>query len=427
MTADRAELEQNQFDEENRETRRRLRKRTLPFARPDIGREEIEAVNRVLSGGWLTAGPETQKFEQEFAEFVGARNALAVNSCTAALHLGMLAWDIRETDAVLLPAITFTATAEIVTYSGALPLILDVDREDYLLSPEVVRGFIDRECDFQDGRLIHRASNRRVRAMIPVHLGGRPCDMDGLRAIAREYNLRVLEDAAHAFPTRYHSLDEETGKERVQTVGTIGDITAFSFYATKNLTTGEGGMLTTEDDELAERLRRVRVHGIQGQTYGRKRWKYDVVDQGYKYNMTDMAAAIGRVQLARTKELQAGRARVDAAYRKGLSDLPGLRLNPETRHESSHHLFTLEVLDESGISRDRFVEELYARGIAVSLHFIPLYRLSWYRRKYKLNRRDFPASEDIYARMLSLPIYASMSEQDVEDVVLAVREVIKTS
>lgn len=393
---------------------RRIRKRTLAYARPDITEEEIAAVNRVLRSGWLTSGPEVKHFEEEFAAFVGARHAIAVNSATAALHLGMVACDLQPEDAVLVPSITFTATAEVATYNGAIPLILDVDRSDYLLTAEGIEAFIQKECDWRKGELIHNATGRRVRAVIPVHLGGRSCDMDRIRSLAQRYNLRTVEDAAHAFPTRFKDT----------MIGNAGEMTAFSFYATKNLTTGEGGMLTTNDDAIAERLRRVRLHGIQGQTYGRKRWHYDVVDRGYKYNLTDMAAAMGRVQLARTWEMHAKRKAIHDRYREALCDLPGLRLLPESPYLESYHLFTVEVTPEARINRNRFVEELYARGIATSLHFIPLYRHTFYRREFGYRPEDFPVSEEIYERIVSLPLYSSMGMEDVEDVIFAVKETL---
>lgn len=400
-----------------RANHRRLRTRKLHFARPDIGREEIQAVTRVLESGWLTSGPETLQFEQEFAEAVGAAEAVAVNSCTAALHLSLAAWNLGPDDAVLVPALTFTASAEIVEYSGSLPIILDVNRDTYLMDAEIIEDFIQKSCTYKNKTLVHRASKKKIRAILPVHLGGRPCEMDELLALAKRYRLKVLEDAAHAFPTNYKG----------RPIGAIGDATAFSFYATKNLTTGEGGMLTTNNKRLADRMRRMRLHGIKGQTYGRKRWHYDVVDQGFKYNMSDINAALGRVQLNRSQDMLAHRREIHSAYDQAFADIPGLRLNPPTAHESSHHLYTLEILrgkKGAGITRDRFVEEMYARNIAVSLHFIPLYRLTRYRKAYGLKTKDYPNSEAIYRNMVSLPVYSAMSADDTADVTFAIRETL---
>lgn len=394
---------------------RRLRSRKLYFARPDIGREEIAAVTRVLRSGWLTSGPETQAFETEFAARVGAKHAIAVNSCTAAMHLAAAAWKIGAEDAVLIPAMTFTATAEVFEYSGALPIILDVNRDTYLFDVEIARDFVKRHCRWKNRALIHKPSGRRIRALAPVHLGGRPCDMGALRAFAREYGLKLIDDAAHAFPSEY-------GGKMIGADG-LADASAFSFYATKNLTTGEGGMLTLSNDRDAERIRRMRLHGIKGQTYGRKRWHYDVTEPGYKYNLTDMAAAMGRVQLARSADMLATRRSIEARYAEALAELPGLRLNPPSAGGSGH-LYTIEISPAAGITRDRFVEEMYARNVAVSLHFIPLYRLTRYRKSYGLKKSDFKNSERIYAQIVSLPIYSAMTRADVDDVIHAVRETL---
>ena len=385
----------------------------LAFARPDMGLAEREAVLEVLDSGWLTSGPEVKQFEIEFAEAVGAKKAMALNSCTAALHLTAAAWAFGKNDAVLLPAITFTATAEIFGYFDCLPLILDVDRDSYLFSPEIVKEFIKKECDWRNKCLIHRASQRQVRALIPVHLGGRPCDMEGLRAIALEYNLKILDDAAHAFPA-----DCQDKK-----IGNLADATAFSFYATKNLSTGEGGMLTSNDLDLAEKVQYMRLHGIRGQSYERKSWSYDVVCEGYKYNMMDICAALGRVQLKRSVEMLEKRKSIHNFYDKELATLPYLRTNPVSKYNSAYHLYMIEIQDGFGMSRDQFMEEMRSYNIALSLHFIPLYRLSHYRQKYDLDARNYPNTESIYKNFLSLPLYSAMSISDANDVVQAIKSI----
>lgn len=391
------------------------RETLLPYYRPDLTEAEAEAAARVLRSGWLTSGPEVQEFEREFAAFVDAPHALAVNSATAALHLAMVACEIGPEDAVLVPAMTFTASAEIIAYSGALPLVVDVDRESFLLDPDLLREFIARECAATSGGLVHRASGRRVRAMVPVHLGGRPCELDGLGRIAREYGLRMIEDAAHALPTRY----------RGRMIGSISEFTAFSFYATKNITTaGEGGLLAVADADTHERLRRVRLHGIQGQTYGRARWQYDVVDLGYKYNMPDVAAAVGRVQLKRSAEFQKRRLEIARRYEAACANLP-LRLVDRPDPDTAIHLATVELRTEAPVKRDELVEALYARNIATSLHFIPLYRFQHYQRTYDLQPTDFPNSEAIFASILSLPLFTTMTDEDVEDVIGALRELLE--
>jgi len=384
----------------------------IPFARPDITDEEIHAVERVLRSGWLTSGPETERFETEFAEAVDARFAIAVNSATAALHLGLESFGIAEHDAVLVPSITFTATAEVAEYNNTLPIVLDVDRESYLLTPQIVEAFIETECSFSNDRLVHKPTGRTIRALLPVHLGGRACDMERLGKIAKQYGLRTIEDAAHAFPT------SRDGRK----IGSTGDIVAFSFYATKNLTTGEGGMVTTDSSAIDEKLRRIRLHGIRGQTYGRKRWHYDVIERGYKYNLSDIASAIGRVQLRRSPEMLLKRQKIAELYRKGLGDLEAIRLLPAIDGES-YHLFTIEINDGAPVSRDEFVERMFENGIQTSLHFIPLYRHTYYREKYGLRTESYPNSEEIYKRMVSLPIYSALETDGVSRIIETIRSI----
>ena len=386
----------------------------LPYNRPDLSEEECEAAVRVLKSGWLTSGPEVREFEAEFAAAVDAPHAIALNSATAALHLSMVACDIGPEDAVIVPAITFTASAEIIAYSGALPLIVDVNRDSFLLDPDLLRAFIQDNCETRSGGLVHITSGRRVRALVPVHLGGRPCDMDGLGRIAAEHDLRIIEDAAHALPTRYNG----------RMIGSISEFTAFSFYATKNITTGgEGGMLTVQDESMADRLRRIRLHGIQGQAYGRARWRYDVVDLGYKYNLTDMAAAIGRVQLRRLDEFQARRLQIARAYEDACADLP-LRLVDRADPDTALHLATVELAPDAPLGRDELVEELYARNIATSLHFIPLFHLAHYRETYGLKPEDYPGADRIFGSILSLPLFTKMTDEDVADVIHALRDLL---
>jgi len=398
----------------NQVVERRIRKKSLPYARPDITHLEREAVDRVLRSGWLTSGPEVHAFEEEFARAVGADFAIAVNSATGALHLALEVLGIGAGDLIIVPSITFTATAEAVLYTGARPWIVDVNRADYLLDSDTIQRFIKEDCDIHEKRITHRATGLRLRGMIPVHLGGRPCDLDALQSLADKYDLHMVEDAAHAFPTRYKS----------RMIGNVSELTAFSFYATKNLATGEGGMLTTNSEKMANRLKRLRLHGIKGQTWGRKRWKYDVVGQGYKYNMTDIAAAMGRVQLARTREMLERRLSIAARYREAFAALTGIQIvsDPEG---SSQHLFTVEITPMASMSRDRFVEEMYARGIGTSLHFIPLYRHTLYR-EMGYQTSSFPVSEEIYKHIVSLPLYSAMTDDDIEDVIFAVRETLET-
>ncbi len=392
----------------------------LPFAKPDFTHAENEALLKVMQSGWLTSGPEVRAFEEEFAHSIDNKYAIALNSCTAALHLIAAYFQWGEGEAVLVPSITFTATAEVFGYFSCLPIILDVDRDTYLLTPKIVESFIKNKCVFQEGSLIHLASGCKLRAIVPVHLGGRPCDMLGFRTLCDIYNLKLIDDAAHAFPSAI----------RDKKIGTLGlaDATAFSFYATKNLSTGEGGMITTDNNEMAEKIKMMRLHGIKGQTWGRKRWHYDVVCEGYKYNMMDLCASIGRVQLKRSHDTWMKRRVINEIYEKELIELVEkkyIKLNPKTPFQSSYHLFVIEVLPDNDkkLTRDEVVEKFYERNIAVSLHFIPLYRLSFYRDKYSLKEKDYLNSEAIYKNMLSLPIYSSMTQEDVSDVINSLKDI----
>ena len=380
----------------------------IPFARPDIGEAERKAVDRVLRSGWLTSGPEVEAFEREFAEFVGARHAIALHSCTAALHLSLLASGLGPEDAVLVPAITFIATAEAVLYCQALPVLCDVDPESLLLSPEGVRAWIERDAEIRDGRLFHKKSGRRIRALLPVHIGGRPCDLWGLRQICDEWGLDLLDDAAHA-------LGSSIEGNHIGGDGLPQKMSSFSFYATKNITTGEGGMLTLRDDALAERIRYKRLHGIRGQSYGRARWDYDVVLQGYKYNMTDMAAAIGRVQLRRAAAMQARRQEISLRYHEELACASSVFRLPDLVEGSSFHLFIIQFQRDD--LRDPFVDFMHEQGIGVSLHFIPLYRHSLWKERFFETPDQFPASEEAFRRMVSLPIYSALGDAEITRIV----------
>ncbi|MCB1138615.1 MAG: DegT/DnrJ/EryC1/StrS aminotransferase family protein [Leptospiraceae bacterium] len=441
-----------------------IRSNKLPFARPDLTEEEFQAVRRVMESGWITSGPETDAFEQEFAQYIGAPDAAALNSATAALHLGLVALGIGPGDVVLVPALTFTATAEVVSRTGARPVLLDVDRNSYLLSPEIVESFLST-CTYEAGE--YRCKEGRVRAIICVHYGGRVCDLDGLFEICRSTGMELLQDAAHSFPSR-----DGEGK-----VGRRGPVTAFSFYATKNITTGEGGMITGDQPEIIQRIRRMRLHGIATPAHRRAGWQYDVVEQGYKYNLSDIASAMGRVQLRRAEEMLQKRKQIHEAYQQAFAFLPGLRLCPE-QEASAYHLYTLEIHGSSvaqypnnsegsatldgpprpdaspkqpneanqlqlqsgptlqspasgrshaGLDRDDFVAAMEESRIGTGLHFIPLYRMSYYMEKYGLRSSQFPACEEIFESIVSLPIYSAMSEEDTRDVIEAVRNILSTT
>ena len=391
----------------------------LPFALPDLGEAEIEAVVRVLRSGWITTGPEVQAFEREFAEYLGVRHAVAVNSCTAALHLALEAAGIGPGDEVLTSTITFTATGEVVEYLGARTRFADVDADTLNLDPAAVRALIQAEYVRRGDAWVHRETGGRLRAIVPVHYGGQSCDMPALQAIAAEYGLFVVDDAAHALPAMLND----------RKVGAMGCPTAFSFYATKTLTTGEGGMLTTDDDALAARARVMALHGITRDAWKRYTaagsWFYEVSDAGYKYNLTDIAAALGRVQLRRLHEMQAGRARIAARYDDAFATLDAVEplvTRPGVGH--ARHLYSIRLrLDRLSIDRARFIEELKERQIGTSVHFIPLHRQPFYAGKYGYDPAGFPVAEAVYPRLVSLPIYSRMSDGDVASVIAAVTDV----
>jgi perosamine synthetase len=378
----------------------------IPFHRPPIGEEEIASVVETLRAGWLTMGPKTLQFEREFAGYLGVPEAVSVNSCTAAMHLALAGMGLKEGDEVLVPDSTFAATAEVVTYFRARPVVVDVGAEDLLMDPEAAE----------------RAVTPRTRAMIPVHHSGQPCNMDALQDLALRRHLHIIEDAAHAFPAAYK------GKR----IGTLGSLTCFSFYATKTLTTGEGGMVTLFDREKARRIRILRLHGIDKDAWKRYTkegfWYYEVVEAGYKYNLTDPQAALGLVQLKRADALHRERQRIASAYRSGFAGLEGvkpLRLHPERGH--AWHLFIILLdLERLVIGRDAFIRELAQRGIGTSVHFIPLHRHPYYRDTFGLSASAFPGCEGAFQRQISLPIYPDMTREDVDYVIDNVRDVLET-
>jgi len=393
----------------------------LPFAIPDLGDAEVEAVVQVLRRGWITTGPEVQAFQEEFARTLGVKHAVAVNSCTAAMHLALEAAGVKQGDEVLTSTITFTATAEVVEYLGARTRFVDVGRTDLNLDAAKVREVIEREYVQRGDVWRHRERRGRLRALVPVHYGGQPCDMPAMRAIAEQYGLFLLDDAAHALPT---SLDGRL-------VGAMGNPTAFSFYATKTLTTAEGGMFTTDDDALADRVRLMALHGISRDAWKRYgvdgSWSYEVVAAGYKYNLTDLAAALGRVQLRRLQEMREARAAIAARYDAAFATMPEIE-PPAVSPRASHawHLYPIRLrLERLTIDRARFIEELRDHEIGTSVHFIPLHTQPFYAGRYGYRPGDFPVAETEFPRLISLPIYSKMSAEDVDSVIDAVADVVE--
>lgn len=377
------------------------RARFIPFHQASIGPEEIEAVRKVLASGWLTTGPVAQEFEGNFAAYVGCKHALAVNSGTAALQLALDVIGLVPGDEVLVPTYTFTATAEVVTYYGARPVLCD----------SVPGGF---NLDVSDAE---RRITAKTRAIIPVHVAGEPCDMEAVQALARRHNLHVIEDAAHALPSTY----------RGRRIGTISKLTAFSFYATKTMTTAEGGMLTTDDDDYARRIHSMRLHGIGGDAWKRYAregsWYYDVENAGYKLNMPDVLAALGVAQLAKCDRFLRRRRTIAARYNAEFSANSAFELPPDGGPGSgtSWHLYILRIDPRRfGLDRNRFIDELKHAGIGTSVHFIPLHLHPYYQRAFGYKAGDFPNAEDAYSRCVSLPIFPDLTDAEVGRIIAAV-------
>ena len=378
----------------------------LPFALPDIGEDEIAEVVDSLRSGWLTTGPKTKRFEEDFAAFIGdGVEAIAVNSATAGLHLALEALGIGAGDEVITTPHTFTATAEVIRYLGAYPVFVDIDQNTLNIDP----------------LRIESAITPRTKAIIPVHFAGLACDMDPIMAIAKKYGLKIVEDAAHSLPTTYHG----------KLVGTLEtDATVYSFYVTKTIATGEGGMIVLRDAEIAKRCRVMRLHGINRDVFNRytttkPSWHYEVVAPGFKYNMTDVAASLGIHQLKKARAFQKRRTEMAAYYDEAFSDLP-VTLPPKAQEYDLHawHLYIVRLKPEVSISRDRFIELMAERGIGCSVHFIPLHLHPYWRDTYNLKPQDFPNALAVYERAVSLPLYTKMTEKDQVRVVEAVREVV---
>lgn len=377
--------------------------KSVPFHVPFIGKEEIRAVVETLESGWLTTGPRTKCFEEAFAHYIGARHAVAVSSCTAGLHLALDAIGVRAGDEVLVPTLTFTATAEVVTYCKAKPVLVDVDPVHFNMSLE------DAE----------RKITPKTRSIIPVHFAGHPCSMDSLLDLAAAHGLAVIEDAAHAIPAKYKGRN----------IGTLSPMTAFSFYATKTLTTGEGGMITTDDDSLADRIRLMGLHGMSRDAWKRYRadgnWRYEILEAGYKYNFTDPQAALGLVQLSKCEEMWRSRLRIAQRYDHALAPLEAYRI-PSVAPDVQHAWHLYVVLVEPSrirIHRDQVIEELRQRGIGTAVHFIPLHLHPYYQRSWGYRAGDFPVAEEYFGRCISLPIYPGMTDEDVDYVIDGLREI----
>ncbi|HEC35626.1 MAG TPA: DegT/DnrJ/EryC1/StrS aminotransferase family protein [Anaerolineae bacterium] len=389
-----------------------MRDTFLPFSLPTIGEEEIAEVADSLRSGWITTGPKTKRFEEQFREYIGSKHAIAVNSCTAGLHIALAALGIGPGDEVIVPTLTFCSSANVVVHLGARPVLVDVG-EDFNVTPEA----------------IEQAITPKTRAIMPVHYGGQACDLEAIYATAARHNLPIVEDAAHAIGATYHGI--KIGADDLQPATcNLQRATVFSFYATKNMTTGEGGMIATADDELAERMRLLTLHGMSRDAWKRYTsagsWYYEVVLPGYKDNMTDIQAALGIHQLRKLDGFIATRQRYARLYDQAFADLPEIE-TPITHPDRSHvyHLYVIRLnLEQLTIDRAQFIEELKALNIGSSVHFIPVHLHPFYRETFGYGPGDFPVAERIYERIISLPLFPKMSEDDVQDVIHAVKTVI---
>ena len=389
-----------------------MRSEFLPFAPPLIGDEEIAEVAQTLRGGWITTGDRAHEFEERFRDYVGAEAALAVNSATAAMHVALAALGIGEGDAVVSTTMTFASTIHVIEHQRARPVLVDVEPDTLNLDPDQVEDAVKRTPE--------------VKAIMPVHLYGHPADMDAIYDIAHRHGLAVIEDAAHSLPARYH--------DRVIGTPPPGfdqpNLVAFSFYATKNLTTGEGGMLTGAP-AIVEQARIWSLHGMSRDAYDRYTsdgsWKYDVVLPGFKYNMADVQAALGLKQLARLDAMQRRRREIVARYDDAFGPVEELETPYERPHvRSAWHIYLLRLRRERlGLDRDRFMTELRKRNIGASVHFIPIHQHSYYRHRYGLRPQSFPVAQREYERMLSLPLSPAHSDEDVDDVIQAVKEIVR--
>jgi dTDP-4-amino-4,6-dideoxygalactose transaminase len=381
-----------------------VRSEFLPFARPSIGDREIERVVETLRSGWLTVGPRTREFEAAVAAYVGVDRAAAVHSCTAGLHLSMVVMGIGPGDEVILPALNFAAAPNMVIHLGAKPVLVDVDPLTLNVTAEIVEA----------------AATERTKLVIPVHFGGRPCPMDEILDVAEAGGFRVLGDGAHA-------IGADIGGRRI---GSMAHATSFSFYVTKGITTGEGGIITSPDPAIPERIGRLSLHGMSSDAWRRYTehgpWYYEILEAGFKYNMNDIQAALGLSQLERIDAFREKRTRIARAYRAALEDRDDIALPPEfVGGLHAWHLYPVQIVTDSlTIDRDTFIRCLLEEGIGVSVHFIPIHYHPFFRDCLDYEPGAFPVTESYFSRAVSLPIYPSMSEEDVADVVRAITKLL---
>ena len=384
-----------------------MRPTYLPFALPDTDETELNQIRECFELGWITTGPKTKQFEQEFAAMVGAKHAIAVNSCTAAMHLSLEAIGLQAGDEVITSPYTFAATAEVIRYFDATPVFVDISASCLNISPEAIEAAI----------------TPRTKAIIPIHIAGLPAAMNTIRDIASRHNLPIVEDAAHAFPAKYKG--RTIGAPLFPEGSSIPHFTCFSFYATKTITTGEGGMICTDNDEFADRCRMMALHGISRDAWKRYTasgtWSYEIIAPGYKYNLTDIASGIGIAQLAKADRMRQRREAIADRYNQIFAKYPCFQV-PAQREDCQHawHLYILRLnLDQWSIGRAKIIDLLKEQNIGASVHFMPLHLHSYYRDKYGYQPEDFPVANSEYERAISLPLYSKMCDRDVEDVIAA--------
>ena len=382
-----------------------MRKSYLNFSIPDITQKEIDEVVKTLKSGWLTTGKKTQLFEKNFANYTGAKYAIALSSCTAALFLSLIVEGIQAGDEVITTPFTFVSTANVVHHLGAKPVFVDIEPDTYNIDPEK----------------IPLAITSKTKAIIPVHYSGQPCNMQRIMKIAADHNLRVIEDAAHAIGAEYQ------GKK----VGGQGNLTCFSFFPTKNITTGEGGIITLNDKEKAIRLKKLRLHGMSKDGWKRydqaESWYYEIHEAGYKFNLSDINAALGVIQLGRIKEINQKRKELADYYIQELTHIPGIQtLSIPSNVKSSWHIFPIWIdSKELGLTRNQLIKALWKRNIGTSVHFIPLHLQPFYQKEYQYKKGDFPVVEKIFAGIVSLPLFPKMTNKDIDDVINAIQDAVK--
>lgn len=382
-----------------------MNKDYLLFHRPFITEEEINEMVDTLRSGWLSMGPKTIRFEEEFNKYIGSKTSIAVSSWTAAGHLALEAFGIQRDDEVIVPTMTFPATAEIVCYFGAKPVIVDVEEDTLNISLKE----------------IEKALTPKTKAIIPVHYGGQPCDMDEIMGFAKQHNLKVLEDAAHSLPAYYKG----------RKIGTIADVTCFSFYATKTLSTGEGGMICTNDEEIANRCAIMRLHGINRDAWKRYSesgsWYYEVVAPGFKYNFTDLQASLGLPQLKKVDDMWNSRKYIASRYTEAFKDLDTITLHTiKPDRESSWHLYPVRLnLEMLKVGRAQIIEELKQNNVGVGVHFMPVHQHLFYSETFKLDDKNYPVASSVFPRLLSLPIYPGMTDKNVDKVISVFTDILK--